>query len=68
MTLLQLLKMQKPEWLWLLIGIIGFIITGSITPTFALYYGEIFKVSFTKPAVVQVPIVVSYKFHRKFFL
>lgn len=34
------------DWKIMLFGLIGCILSGMIVPIFALYYGEIFKVSF----------------------
>lgn len=44
-TILEVLMLQKPEWGWLLMGFIGSVGVGLVSPIFALFYGEIFEVS-----------------------
>ncbi|KAK7600963.1 hypothetical protein V9T40_008404 [Parthenolecanium corni] len=43
-TILEVLMLQKPEWGWLLMGFIGSVGVGLVSPIFALFYGEIFEV------------------------
>ncbi len=47
-SVLEILKLQKPEWPWLLLGFVGSAGAGLVTPLFALFYGEIFRVSLKK--------------------
>lgn len=42
--MLELLKLHKPEWPWLMCGLLGAACVGLIMPIFSLYYGQIFAV------------------------
>lgn len=48
---IDLLKLNCPEWPWLTIGFIGCALTGAIMPVFALFYGQVFSVSCYKKNV-----------------
>ncbi|XP_065339675.1 ATP-dependent translocase ABCB1-like isoform X2 [Cloeon dipterum] len=39
---LRLIRLNSPEWRWLVLGLIGCTIFGSVMPVFAFFYGEIF--------------------------
>jgi hypothetical protein len=41
----KLMRLNSPEWVWLLMGFIGCAVFGSVMPIFAYFYGEIFAVS-----------------------
>lgn len=41
----RLLRLNKPECGWLLFGLLGCAVLGSVTPVFAFFYGEVFAVS-----------------------
>jgi len=41
----KLIRLNSPEWVWLLMGFIGCAVFGSVMPIFAYFYGEIFAVS-----------------------
>lgn len=41
----NLLKVNFPEWPWLIIGFTGCALTGAIMPVFAIFYGQVFAVS-----------------------
>lgn len=41
----DLLKVNRPEWPWLMIGFTGCALTGAIMPVFAIFYGQVFAVS-----------------------
>jgi len=40
----RLIRLNSPEWGWLVLGLIGCAIFGSVMPVFAYFYGEIFAV------------------------
>lgn len=40
----DLLKVNSPEWPWLLLGFTGCALTGAIMPVFAIFYGQVFAV------------------------
>lgn len=44
----DLLKVNRPEWPWLMIGFTGCALTGAIMPVFAIFYGQVFAVSTQK--------------------
>ncbi|XP_059477144.1 ATP-dependent translocase ABCB1-like isoform X2 [Neocloeon triangulifer] len=41
-TAWRLIRLNSPEWGWLVLGLIGCAIFGSVMPVFAFFYGEIF--------------------------
>jgi hypothetical protein len=43
----RLLKINSPEWKVLSLGFFCHMTTGAIMPLFAVFYGEMFKVSYT---------------------
>ncbi|XP_016663132.1 multidrug resistance protein 1A isoform X2 [Acyrthosiphon pisum] len=38
----DILKFNRPEWPWLMMGFIGCALTGTIMPVFAIFYGQVF--------------------------
>lgn len=44
----RLLKLNSPEWKALSLGFFGCMCTGAIMPMFAIFYGEMFNVSYVK--------------------
>lgn len=42
----RLLKMNGPEWMFILVGCIAAIIVGASLPAFAILFGEVYGVSF----------------------
>ncbi|XP_060871148.1 ATP-dependent translocase ABCB1-like [Metopolophium dirhodum] len=38
----DILKFNRPEWPWLMMGFIGCALTGIIMPVFAIFYGQVF--------------------------
>ena len=45
---LRLLRYNRPEWHWILFGVVGSAIVGMIMPTFALSIGNVIAVLFVK--------------------
>lgn len=46
--MIDLLKINRPEWPWLVVSFIGCTLTGALMPVFAIFYGQVFAVSFRK--------------------
>ena len=44
----RLLRYNRPEWHWILFGVVGSAIVGMIMPTFALSIGNVIAVLFVK--------------------
>lgn len=45
-SITRLLKMNGPEWVFILIGCIAAIIVGASLPAFAILFGEVYGVSY----------------------
>jgi hypothetical protein len=54
----RLLKLNSPEWKALSLGFFGCVCTGAIMPVFAIFYGEMFDVSYIE--VRQYTSIVAY--------
>ena len=44
-SLLRLIKMNRPEWSYLVIGCVAAVVVGTSFPAFAILFGEIFGVN-----------------------
>ena len=44
----RLLRYNRPEWHWILFGVVGSAVVGMIMPTFALSIGNVIAVLFVK--------------------
>lgn len=45
----RLFRIGRPELHWVMLGVLGCALTGSIMPVFAFFYGEVFHVSTSLP-------------------
>lgn len=53
----KLMRLNSPEWAWLLMGFFGCAVFGSVMPIFAYFYGEIFAVRMSyKKASNFIPV------------
>jgi len=48
----RILALNKPEWLYVLLGVIAAAVSGGVHPAFAVIFGKIIGVSFCKWAAV----------------
>lgn len=42
----KLMKVNSPEWAYLLFGCVGCIINGGLVPIYAYFYGQVFEVKY----------------------
>jgi len=55
----DILKFNRPEWPWLMMGFIGCILTGTIMPVFAIFYGQVFAVSIKSICSLIILLCIS---------
>ncbi|CAD5111259.1 DgyrCDS587 [Dimorphilus gyrociliatus] len=55
----QILKLNAPEWCWILVGVFGALITGGVNPVFAVLFGDVIK-AFTKEDSEQKKEIALY--------
>lgn len=48
----RILALNKPEWLYVLLGVIAAAVSGGVHPAFAVIFGKIIGVSFCKWAAI----------------
>jgi len=56
--IVKILKLNGPEWLWIVLGAINSVIYGAIQPLFALFYSEIYGL-FAEPNLEKEQHLVS---------
>lgn len=51
----KLIKVNSPEWIYLLFGCIGCTMNGGLVPIYAYFYGQVFEVRLMRP--IQISLI-----------
>ena len=64
-SFLELLKLNKPDWYLVLVGVIGSAITGCLFPLMSVIFGSVLRVS---PSPFRSPRILYFHFNYNDFI